>query len=186
MAEYRRILPERDIDPDEGPSRGALKRDSEALQDLGVALADLREETFVALDLPLRLRAAVVELKRLTVKGAIRRQRQYIGKLMRTLEPALVNAIRVALQAQHQQSRGERLALHQVEGWRDRLLAEDDALSAWVLAHPGADVQQLRALIRQARKEASALPAVADGAPRHGRAYRQLFQFLKAAVAGEV
>jgi len=66
------------------------------------------------------------------------------------------------------------LALHRAEHWRAELVADDEALTRWVAQHPATDAQQLRALVRNARKEA-ALPAE----QRHGRAWRELFQFLK-------
>ena len=60
-------------------------------------------------------------------------------------------------------------------------MASDDALTRWTAAHPRSDLQQLRSLIRSARKEA--VPALPDGAARHGRAYRELFQQLRGALA---
>lgn len=176
----RRIADQGD-DPDfEGPSRSALKRESEALQELGVALLDLRESVFAALDLPDQLRDAVAEARRITARGGLRRQRQLIGKLMRRQDEATIAAIRRALDAQHQQSAREKQALHRAEAWRERLLADDAALGDWVAQHAGTDIQQLRALIRQARKDAQ--PAVPGGEPRHGKAYRALFQLIRAGL----
>lgn len=173
-----RRFPDEDDEPGfDGPSRSALKRESEALQDLGVALLDLRESVFAALDLPDALRDAVAEARRITARGGLRRQRQYIGKLMRRQDEATIAAISRALDAQHKQSAREKQALHQAETWRERLLAEDAALGEWLSAHPGSDIQQFRALIRQARKDAE--PAIPGGEPRHGRAYRALFKLIR-------
>ena len=82
----------------------------------------------------------------------------------------------------------ETLALHTAERWRDRLIAEDDAFTQWMGEHPGTDAQALRTLIRNARKDqATAEAAAAQGAEapteRKGRAYRELFQQIKATLA---
>jgi ribosome-associated protein len=89
--------------------------------------------------------------------------------------------VRDALDEQRQGSAGDALALHRAEQWRDKLIADDASLDAWVRAYPATDVQQLRALVRQARKDAPAdQDAVSKGlAPRHGRAYREIFQLVK-------
>jgi ribosome-associated protein len=102
---------------------------------------------------------------------------QFIGKRMRQLEPATLDAIRVALVEQHTPSAQETLTLHAAEQWRDRLIGDDDAVGQWVNASPTTDVQQLRALIRQARKDAK--PEKPGLAPRHGRPYRDIFQMVR-------
>ena len=112
---------------------------------------------------------------------------QYVGKLMRKLEPAVVQAARQAQQEQLKGSATEKLQLHLAEQWRDRLIADNDALAPWLVEHPDTDTQQLRALVRQARKDA--LPAdkaaVSEGlAPRKGRAYRELFQLVREHLGG--
>jgi len=108
---------------------------------------------------------------------------QFIGKLMRKLEAPMLDAIRAALVTQHTPSALETQTLHQSEIWRDRLLADDDALGQWINLSPQTDSQQLRALIRQARKDA--LPEKPGLAPRHGRPYREIFQLVRAQLAGE-
>jgi ribosome-associated protein len=112
---------------------------------------------------------------------------QYVGKLMRKLEPEIVEAARTALEEQHKGSATEKLRLHLAEQWRDRLIADDNALPLWMDEYPTTDTQQLRALIRQARKDAPALDkaAVSQGlAPRKGRAYRELFQLVREHLGG--
>ena len=104
---------------------------------------------------------------------------------MRKLDEDDVAAIEAALDEQQSGSAAEKLALHQAEHWRDRLIASDDALAAWLAEYPGTDTQQIRALIRQARKDApsahDAQVAESQGqAPRKGRAYRELFQLVRA------
>ena len=102
---------------------------------------------------------------------------QYIGKMMRKLEPEVLEAVKKALDEQANGSASENLALHQAEVWRDRLIADEDAAAQWINSNPGCDTQQLRALIRQARKDAK--PEKAGAAVRHGKAYREIFQLVR-------
>ncbi|HJS21117.1 MAG TPA: ribosome biogenesis factor YjgA, partial [Steroidobacteraceae bacterium] len=109
------------------PSKGALKRQAEELQELGEALIDMPDDMLEQLPLPEILRDAVVNARRFTSHGASLRQRQYIGKLMRKVD---AQPIRAAIEARR---RAELLAarrLRRVESWRDRLLAEPDSASA--------------------------------------------------------
>lgn len=173
----------------QGPSRTDRKRESAALQALGEDLLGLRADLFARLPLPDALRDALAEAQRITNFEGRRRQMQYVGKLMRQLDAATIDAMRAALDEQHNGSAAENQLLHAAEQWRERLLADDAALPAWMAAHPATDTQQLRALIRQARKDAppagqAAKVAVSQGlAPRKGRAYRELFQLLRAQLA---
>jgi ribosome-associated protein len=162
-------------------SKTDAKRESEQLQKLGEQLLTLREELFGRLALPEKLVEALDELKRITNFEGRRRQSQYVGKLMRNLDEDQLQSIRDALDEQQKGSARDAMALHEAEKWRDDLVAKDDALERWIAQHPGTDTQQLRALIRQARKETPAdADAVSKGlAPRHGRAYREIFQLVK-------
>ncbi|QTD46757.1 ribosome biogenesis factor YjgA [Ottowia testudinis] len=172
----------------EGPSKTELKAQSAELQALGEQLLTLRGDLFEPLDLPSKLVDALDELKRITNFEGKRRQGQLVGKLMRQLESDRIDAIRAAFEVQRKGSAADTLRLHAAESWRDRLIAEDAAASAWVTQFPATDVQQLRALVRQARKDA---PSPADArvaestgqAPRQGRAYRELFQLVNSALA---
>jgi ribosome-associated protein len=163
------------------PSKTELKKESTELQKLGEALLTLRAEAFERLDLPEGLVTALEELKRITNFEGRRRQLQYVGKLMRQLEPEVLQAARDALEEQRSGSAQQTLALHAVEKWRDDLIASDDALDTWLRQHPGTDVQQLRALIRQARKDnAPTQDEISRGlVPRKGRAYREIFQLVR-------
>jgi ribosome-associated protein len=171
-------------------SRTDLKRESDELQDLGKELLTLRTDLFNAVGLPDKLVDALAEAKRITNFEGKRRQMQYVGKLMRKLDPEVVQAARQALEEQHKGSATEKMSLHLAEHWRDRLIADDEALAPWMADHPDTDTQQLRALIRQARKDAQ--PAgkeaniqVSQGlAPRKGRAYRELFQLVREHLGG--
>lgn len=164
-------------------TRTDLKRESTEIQKLGEDLLTLRTELLTRLQLPEKLVEAIAESKRITNFEGKRRQMQFIGKLMRKLEPEQHEAIRVALVEQHTPSALETQTLHQAEMWRDRLLADDDALGQWINLSPSTDSQQLRALVRQARKDA--VPERPGEAQRHGRAYRDIFQLVRAQLMGE-
>jgi ribosome-associated protein len=162
-------------------SRTDLKRESEQLQKLGESLLTLRQDLMDGLSLPDKLADAIEEIKRITNFEGRRRQMQFIGKLMRGLDEETLQAIRDALETQQKGSAADAMSLHEAERWRDDLIAQEDALQRWLTAYPGTDTQQLRALIRQARKEAQPdQDAISRGlAPRRGRAYREIFQLVK-------
>ena len=162
-------------------SRTDEKKESLALQKLGEDLLTLRPDFMARLDLSEKLKDAVVEARRITNFEGKRRQMQFIGKQMRLLEETQVEAIKSMLSEQHSGSASETLALHLAQTWRDRLIADDDAFGEWILQFPQSDSQQLRALIRQARKDAK--PEKPGAAVRHGRAYRDIFQRVRAALS---
>ena len=168
-------------------SKTDLKRESTELQKLGEALLTLRADLFEPLGLPEKLRDALAEARRITNFEGRRRQMQFIGKLMRLLEPATLDAVRAALDEQHNGSAAQARALHEAERWRDELIADDATLARWLQLHPATDTQQLRALVRQARKDTPPdAAAVSQGlAPRHGRAYREIFQLVKEHLGDE-
>lgn len=172
----------------DGPSKTELKAQSSALQALGEQLLDLRADLLAPLALPERLLESLEELRRIRDFEGRRRQGQYVGKLMRRLPGETVAAIGAALEQQRQGSARDTLRLHAAEHWRERLLADDAALGAWITQFPGSDAQQLRTLLRQARKEAptpqASEQARASGQGlRQGRAFRSLFQFIQSALA---
>jgi len=176
--EYKRELKGTD-----DATRTDLKRESTELQKLGEDLLTLRVELMTRLALPEKLTEAVAEAKRISNFEGKRRQMQFIGKLMRKLEATQLDGIRTALVEQHTPSALETQTLHQAEMWRDRLVSEDDALGQWITLSPSTDSQQLRALVRQARKDAK--PEKPGAAVRHGRAYRDIFQIVRAQLLGE-
>jgi ribosome-associated protein len=162
------------------PSKTQLKKAMHDLQALGEALLRVPDARLAALPLPPALRDALQELRRTRSHEGRRRQLQYVGKLMRGVD---AQPLREAVAATQIAPARETLALHEAERWRDRLLASDDALTAWLAEHPQSDTQALRTLIRNARREAATLaagsaPEGAGQAPRKGRAYRELFQAL--------
>jgi len=164
-------------------SRTDLKRESAELQKLGEELLTLRADLLERLLLSEKLKDAVLEAKRITSFEGKRRQMQFIGKLMRLVDPAVLDTVRSALSEQTSGSAQENLILHLAESWRERLLGAEDAFGDWLAQHPDTDSQQLRALIRQARKDA--LPEKPGAAVRHGRAYRDIFQILREQLTEE-
>src|SRR5688572_21691737 len=138
------------------------------LQALGAALAALSEAQLKAMALDEDLLAALLEAKRIKSHEAKRRQMQYIGRLMRDVDPSPIRSRLAELEGNSAQAAARHRRL---EAWRERLLGDDEALTAFAAEHPGADLQALRTLIRNARKEASL--------GRPPRAYRELFRILK-------
>ncbi len=170
-------------------SKTDLKRESTALQALGEQLLTLRADLFARLSLPEKLVDALAQARRITNFEGKRRQMQFIGKLMRTLDEASLQETRDALDEQQKGSAQLTLSLHQAEQWRDQLIADDGAFEQWLLAYPATDTQQLRALIRQARKDAIPVDnaSVSKGlAPRQGRAFREVFQLVREQMAAAV
>ncbi len=165
---------------DQGPSRSSLKREAEALQALGEELVRLPENKFREIELPERLLDAVVLARRLKQRGALRRQRQYIGRLMRDLDP---EPIRAALARVNQADVEATRLLHAAEAWRERLIAQgDDALAAFLDSHPTSDRQHLRRLVRDAADERAG-----DRPPRAQRElYRELRTILEATADDEL
>ena len=167
----------RELKGTDDQSRADMKRESDELQKLGEDLLTLRPEIIAKLDLTEKLKDAVAEAKRITNFEGKRRQMQFIGKLMRKIEPEVLETVRTALTEQTSGSAQDNLVLHLAETWRDRLISQDDAFGEWITQCPDTDAQQLRALIRQARKDIK--PAVPGEAIRHGRAYRDIFQIVR-------
>lgn len=168
--------PGSDDDGGERPSRSALKRASHDLQTLGEQLIALPDSHLNDLEMSERLRDAIAHCKKMKLGEGRRRQMQFIGKLMRDADPEPLREAVAAFQLGHARNA---LALHQAERWRAELLEDNrDTLARWLEAHPDTDVQRLRTLIRNARKDAAAAPE-----QRSGRAYRELFQFIKAGLS---
>jgi ribosome-associated protein len=164
-------------------SKSDLKRESTALQKLGEQLLELRSALRERVGLSEKLGDALDAAARITNFEGRRRQMQYVGKLMRGLDEDSLDAIRAALAEQHQGSASETMALHEAERWRDALIERDEAVTDWLAQFPATDSQQLRALVRQARKDRPAPDAdsVSRGlAPRQGRAFREVFQLVRA------
>jgi ribosome-associated protein len=159
---------EPDFEDDRGPSKSQRKRDVEALQSLGRELTNLSKDQLKKMDLPENLLVAVLEYQRITSHGAMRRQMQFIGKVMRDLDPEPIIEQLAAMRGESASAKAE---FHALERWRARLLEDDDAVTEWLNLHPDSDVQQLRQLIRNARREAE------QGKPP--KSSRELFKVLR-------
>jgi len=132
----------------ERPSKSARKREADAAQGLGTRLIALKESELAALGLPEKLFDAIMLAKRITARGGLARQRQYIGKLMRDIDPAPIES---ALNARSRGASIDAGKHKRIEAWRERLLTEGpaalDELLAW---SPAADRKALKALIDKA------------------------------------
>ncbi|WP_440222360.1 ribosome biogenesis factor YjgA [Dokdonella sp. MW10] len=161
-----------DDDTFDGPSRSQQRRDAIAVFKLAEQLVALPEARLARLPLPEDILEEVRKARLIRQQIAHKRQVQFLAKHMRRLDDEDLAPVRALLDNDRQQSYRQTAALHQLEAWRDRLLAEgDEALTAWFEAHPDADRQQLRNLVRQARHEAE------KGKPP--RAARELFRTLR-------
>ena len=149
-------------------SKTKLKAEADAAQNIGKKLIDLSKDRLIKLDLPEALFDAVLEAKRLTANGAIRRQLQYLGRLMRDIDSA---PIVEQLQAWEGKNTQENARFHSMERWRDRLIVEPAALQEFLTLYSQADIQQLRTLIRNAQKE-----LLANKPPKSSR---ELFKLIR-------
>lgn len=156
--------------PDEysGPSKSQLKREMTALQDLGAELVALSRERLAKIDMPERLRDALLDAQRFTKHEAKRRQMQYIGKIMRDVDVA---PLRAAMDEIKGVSEAANIRQHRLEKLRTRLMEDESVFSEVAREYPAADMQHLRQLRRNALKEAQ------QGKPP--RAYRELFRELR-------
>lgn len=137
----------------ERESRSARKRAAESAQELGERLIALPDAELAALALPEKLLDAVREARRISSRAAGARQRQYIGKLMRSID---IEPIRVALAAKGELDALERQRFARAEKWRDRLIAEGEAaLDELKALRPGIDLDAWRELIANARGAAA-------------------------------
>ena len=150
------------------PSKSQHKRDADAQQEIGRALTLLPKDKLLKLALPEALFDAVVEYKRLTANGAIRRQLQYIGRLMRDVDTAPIADQLHRWQGKHTE---ENAYFHGLERWRQRLLEKPEAIADFLQTYPNTDIQQVRTLVRNAQKELAA-----DKPPKSSR---ELFKLIR-------
>ncbi|HIU73340.1 MAG TPA: DUF615 domain-containing protein [Candidatus Aphodousia faecipullorum] len=134
------------------PSKSQIKRELQALQDLGKEMTKLGAETLNRIPLPEDVREAIDEYAKMKSFGAQRRQLQLIGKRMNGLDP---ERVRQAIDLATGESRAAVAAHHKAERLRDKLLAEDAFLTEFIQTYPSLDVQSLRQTIRSARREAA-------------------------------
>lgn len=153
------------------PSKSQLKREMTALQKLGEELVSQPKERVKRVPMPEDVREAILECQKIKDHEGRRRQLQYVGKKMRGLEEEEIAAIQKVIDSWRGASKAETAAMHALERWREKLLADDKALTELMQQYQEADAQQLRVLIRNARKEQ------AENKPP--KAYREIFQILK-------
>jgi len=155
----------------ERPSKTEMKRISDDLQLLGKELVEAPRDRVKRVPMPEDVRDVILECQNIKNHEGRRRQMQFVGKKMRTLSDEEVAIIRRTIEGWKGASKADTAALHALERRRDKLLADDKALTVLLEEHPHLDVQHLRALIRNARKEQ------AENKPP--KAYREIFQILK-------
>jgi ribosome-associated protein len=152
-------------------SKTQRKRASLALQDLGEELTQLTEQRLAELQLPERLLDAVLAARRISKFGALRRQLQYIGRLMYEVD---AESIAARLRSWKAEPRAASAYLHRLERWRARLLQDETALSELAASFPGCDIEKLRQLVRSARRE-----QIEGRSPRSSRSlFRELRRIL--------
>ena len=152
----------------ERPSKTERKRATAALQDIGAELVMLNAGQLAQIELPERLVEAILAAQRISNFEGRRRQLQFIGKLMREIDPA---PIRAALDQWTGVARGLTARQRTIERWRERLLAEEDALTSFAAQHPGSDLQHLRSLIASVKRD-----RVLNRTPKN---YRELFRAIR-------
>ncbi len=154
---------------DEFVSKSQRKRDAQRVQQLGESLLTLPMSDLEALPLPADVLAALLEAKRLKKHGALRRQLQYIGKLMRNID---CEPLFAALTARGETSAQENTAFHNIEHWRDYLIGNGDiAVEELLAARPQANRKQMRQYVRQAKHE--------QESSKPPKAARSLFRYLR-------
>lgn len=150
-----------------GPSKSQLKREQLELQALGKEMTGLGDEQLKRIGLPEDVLFEIKEFRRMRSFGAQRRQLQLIGKKMRDMDP---KAVREAIDRATGESRAAVALLHRCETLRDRMIADDAALTAFISEHPEVDIQALRTLVRGARRERDAA--------KPPKSARELYKFL--------
>ena len=155
----------------ERPSKSELKRQMTVLQKLGEELVAEARERVKRVPMPEDVRDAILECQLIKDHEGRRRQLQFVGKKMRTLDEEEVAAIQRTIDSWKGLSKADTAAMHALERRREKLLTDDKALTVLLSENPELDVQQLRTLIRNARKEQ------AENKPP--KAYREIFQILK-------
>lgn len=149
-------------------SKTKLKAEADALQALGVRLCELTKDKLVKLNLPEALYTAVIESNKITANGATRRHKQYLGKLMRYIDPT---EIEDQLSRWDGKNSAENAYFHGLERWRDRLINEPEALALFMASYPNTESQRIRTLIRNAQKE-----QITNKPPKSSR---ELFKLLR-------
>jgi ribosome-associated protein len=162
------------LNAEEPISKTQLKAEADEQQALGVRLTELPKDKLLKLDLPEAVLSAVLDSKKITANGAIRRHKQYLGRLMRDIDNAPILEQLARWDGKHS---AENAYFHGLERWRDRMIKEANALSEFIALYPQTDIQQLRTLVRNAQKE------LATGKPP--KSSREIFKLLRDITAAE-
>ncbi|MDP3621813.1 MAG: ribosome biogenesis factor YjgA [Polynucleobacter sp.] len=164
-------MPLKPEDDDSGPSKSELKREMTERQKLAETLSKLSNDALKSVPLDDSIRDAIAQTSKIKTFEALRRHKQYLGKLMRALDAEEIAAIEKRLEVIEGPGKVETAKLHQLEAMRNRLLEDDGALTALIERCPDMDVQNIRTLIRNARKEKEL--------NKPPKAYREIFQILR-------
>ncbi len=160
---------------DRPPSKSQLKRDAHELQDLATRLTELNQEDLARVPLTPELARAINDTRSIHKREALRRHRQYLGKLMRNADH---EGIAQALQQMSDQHNRLTRLLHVMERWRDELIGGDEQdVTRFVEEFPQVDRQQLRQLVRSAKSEAAAKKPPASA--------RKLFRLIREELGRE-
>jgi ribosome-associated protein len=162
---------EEDLEEDFGPSKSEVKRQMLARQDLAKTLSELSSDAIKSLPVDDRLKEKLLETEKIKTFGAIKRHTVFLGKLMRAYDDEEVAAIQERLDAIQGVNKAEIAKFHFLERLRDELVQSDDRLTQFIKDHPQIDVQTLRTLIRNARKEKEL--------NKPPKSFREIFQLLK-------
>ena len=155
------------------PTKTELKRRAQAVQDLADRLIDAPADLVTALDLPEKLKDAIALARRITSRAALIRQRQFVAKLMRGIDP---EPVRTTLDARADSARQEAARFRRAERWRDRLVGGGStAIAEFAAEYPDIDRQELARLVGAALSERK------DGRP--AGAGRKLFRRVQDALA---
>lgn len=157
-----------------GPSKTKIKQQLADLRDIGHQIVALPDSRIKQLPLSEKLFDAVMLCRKISAHGGRKRQLQYIGKLLREEPEETTISIRAKLLAFAGESHEENAKFHAMERWRERLLMDDSAITEFLHTYPDVEIQRLRQLIRQARKDAAA-----HKPPAHAR---DLFKLIRHTV----
>ena len=157
------------VEEDDLISKTRRKKQMKALQDVGASLVKLSPEQLARIEMPENLREAIMDCKRFTKHEALRRQMQYIGKIMRDIDAGPIAAQLALIEAP---SKRQAALFHVAERWRTDLMADPEAIARFVQEYPEADPHRLRELAEDAREE--------KRTSKPPRSYRELFHVLNA------
>ena len=134
-------------------SKTKIKKQMNDLQDLGLRLTHFAKDTLLKAGLPENIVQAAADYRKITSNAALKRQAQYIGRLMREASDEEVATIRNYLAVIDGDNAAHNAQMKRLELWRERLLNDDTALTEYLNTHDAADSGELRTLIRNARRE---------------------------------